>query len=323
MNCCENCFRDTHIQAIIKQNNVIGTCDFCNAEKIYIIDVSQTPNPIYDDICELIQLYKLSDNKQAKLLKNALCSDWDIFNCHEDSVLNLVKAICATAIDVNSEIFSKPVIIPELFDTDFLKEYSVVRDVTWDVFSDLIKNDNRFHTDKFNADIFASYLSAFAKTYKKGSIFYRARIAKDKIGYKIKEMGTPPKGCRSAGRINPEGIPILYLSGDNKTVLNEIRAAIFDFVTIGKFKLQKDMTVVNLSAISTTSPFEYDVRLEQFAVNRRIFQEIAQEIAKPLRRSDSPLEYLPTQYITEFIKSQKRYEGVEFASTLESVKYFV
>jgi hypothetical protein len=42
---------------------------------------------------------------------------------------------------------------------------------------------------------------------------------------------------------------------------------------------------------------------------------MALEIAKPLRRSDSPLDYLPTQYISEFIKFAG-YAGVEYASTL-------
>lgn len=36
--------------------------------------------------------------------------------------------------------------------------------------------------------------------------------------------------------------------------------------------------------------------------------ELSKEIAKPLRRSDSTLEYLPTQYISEFVKSQG-YDG--------------
>ncbi len=55
-------------------------------------------------------------------------------------------------------------------------------------------------------------------------------------------------------------------------------------------------------------------------MNRKVFKEIALEVAKPLRRSDSALEYLPTQYIAEFIKSQG-YDGVEYASTLREGGY--
>jgi hypothetical protein len=57
-----------------------------------------------------------------------------------------------------------------------------------------------------------------------------------------------------------------------------------------------------------------------YAANRKVFQEISVDIAKPLRRSDSHIEYLPTQYIAEFIKSQG-YNGVEYASTLREGGY--
>lgn len=75
------------------------------------------------------------------------------------------------------------------------------------------------------------------------------------------------------------------------------------------------MKIVNLSGIEQTSPFLYGDDLGKYAVNRKVLQEIALEVAKPLRRSDSPLEYLPTQFISEFIKSQG-YDGVKYASTL-------
>lgn len=68
------------------------------------------------------------------------------------------------------------------------------------------------------------------------------------------------------------------------------------------------------------SPFLYQGDIEQFFVNRKVFQEMALEIAKPLRRSDSVLEYLPTQYISEFVKSQG-YDGVAYESTLHSGGY--
>jgi hypothetical protein len=73
--------------------------------------------------------------------------------------------------------------------------------------------------------------------------------------------------------------------------------------------------VINISGLNSISPVLYSSGLESLTANIKIFSDIAKEIAKPLRRNDSPLEYLPTQYITEFIKS-KGYAGVEFASTM-------
>lgn len=90
--------------------------------------------------------------------------------------------------------------------------------------------------------------------------------------------------------------------------------------TVGDFIAQKDLIVVDLSAISKMSPFLYQGDIEQFFINRQAFQDIALEIAKPLRRNDSPLEYLPTQYISEFIKSQG-YDGVAYESTMNPSGY--
>jgi hypothetical protein len=49
-----------------------------------------------------------------------------------------------------------------------------------------------------------------------------------------------------------------------------------------------------------------------------------QEMSKTLRRNDSPLDYIPTQYIADFIKSFKHeydkdksiYHGIEYQSTM-------
>ncbi|WP_074572394.1 RES family NAD+ phosphorylase [Selenomonas ruminantium] len=42
---------------------------------------------------------------------------------------------------------------------------------------------------------------------------------------------------------------------------------------------------------------------------------MAREISKPQRRNDSKVEYLPTQFIAEFIKGEK-YDGVGYRSTI-------
>jgi hypothetical protein len=53
----------------------------------------------------------------------------------------------------------------------------------------------------------------------------------------------------------------------------------------------------------------------QYAINIEHLKLISQEIAKPLRRNDSVLDYLPTQYISDYIKSQN-YDGVEYISSM-------
>lgn len=61
----------------------------------------------------------------------------------------------------------------------------------------------------------------------------------------------------------------------------------------------------------------YSSNIESLSANTKIFRDIANEIAKPLRRNDSALAYLPTQFITEFIKSNG-YAGVAYTSTMRT-----
>ena len=320
MNCCVNCFHDAHIRATIDKHGSVSDCDFCDSKGVAVYDVSNPSNPISEKIIGLVQIYSVSDSIDAKPLKYALRDDWDIFTSGAETILALTKKLCAASYLDNAEIFTENVMIGQLTDNDFLREYGVVSGYSWDEFSESIKYGNRFHSGMFNSEQFASFLSIIKIIYPAGKYMYRARISTEKKGFTMSEMGAPPKSKRTAGRINPEGVGVLYLASDKLTVLNEVRASAFDYITIGKFQALRDIKVANLSGVGKTSPFFYDNELEKFAANRKVFQEIAAEIAKPLRRSDSPLEYLPTQYIAEFIKSQN-YDGVGYASTLKKGGY--
>jgi hypothetical protein len=321
MRCCIECFKDIHIRHTIERQGTKGDCDFCDSKNVPIFDVTASPNQIADMIISLVDIYTVSDSSEAKSLITSLHDDWDIFNIDTEKLMTLVKNLCVANYPAESDIFSKKVIISKITDEDFLKEFGVVKGLSWQCFAESIKYKNRFHSGMFNADAFVSFLTILRKSYPTGTKMYRARIALSKRGFDKKEMGSPPKEHRIAGRINPEGIEILYLSSDCQTAINEVRATTFDYVTIGEFKLTKDIKVVNLSGLLNISPFQYDESdLDKYAVNRKVFQEIAHELAKPLRRNDSPIEYLPTQYISEFIKSQN-YEGIEYKSTLHEGGY--
>ncbi len=134
-------------------------------------------------------------------------------------------------------------------------------------------------------------------------------------------MGAPPIDRASAGRVNPEGISYLYLGADVDTTLYEIRAGLYDFVTVGSFMLMEDIRVVDLTAIENVSVFSgWDKT--KYAVNKRHIEKFGEDIAKPMRRSDSILDYLPTQYICEYIKSIKdlgnySFQGIKYKSTMK------
>ena len=238
MKCCINCFKDSAIREIIHLYGTKGDCDFCSSKNTDVYDISKSSNMISDKITSLIQIYSPSEHSDARFLKEILRDDWDVFSGGSEGIKALLEALCLfdSDLDIDKEILVKKVAIEKLHDIDYINEYGVVRGLSWTDFSESIKHTNRFFSSNFNADVFSSFLTMVQKTYEEGTSFYRARISPNSNGFEKEEMFAPPIGKRTAGRVNPDGIGVLYLSTDDKTVLNETRVTAYDYVTIGTFK---------------------------------------------------------------------------------------
>ena len=63
---------------------------------------------------------------------------------------------------------------------------------------------------------------------------------------------------------------------------------------------------------------EYEIDCTALAVNREYLSKINEELSHPLRRNDSVLDYLPTQYIIDFIQSLSNDDGTP---TFDGIKY--
>lgn len=323
MFCCSNCFADAEIKAIIDGNKTTGNCDFCGSHnaRVYEIGKDQTIAELFDGLFDIYS--PISDlpadfpREQTDLMKNILHNNWRIFNLKPDGIYRLITALCSDRYKDQPELFDNPVGIRQSQNHAYLEENSILKNYCWNDFVEGIKRKNRFHSDYINTDKLFVFLRCAVKSHHKGEVLYRSRICPDEKGFMRTEMGPPPDNRVKGGRVNPTGISILYLSDSRETTLYEIRAGVYDFVTIGRFKLQKDIEVINLADIDRISPFigiDYGFDFAQYAMNIEHLKMIAQEIAKPLR-NDNVLDYLPTQYISDYIRS-KGYDGIEYISTM-------
>lgn len=326
MICCEKCFKDIEIKAIIISLNQKSTCELCGKRNVYIYstDANNELAEIFDD---LLNIYTANDDlpedyprEKIYLLKDDLCRRWNIFNIENDLAYRVITGICHEKYQEHPELFDTPIGILELNQSDYLEEHSIMKTFEWEDFVEGIKTKNRFHTDYINKEVLYYFCNYIKKIYKAGTIFYRARICADETGFTIDKMGAPPVGDATAGRANPAGISCLYLADTDITALNEIRAGVYDYVTVGKFVLKEDIEVVNLTLVDQVSPFWGKIDNTVHAVNKKHLQKISVEIAKPLRRHDSSLDYLPTQYISDFIKS-RGFAGIEYKSTMNKGGY--
>lgn len=57
-----------------------------------------------------------------------------------------------------------------------------------------------------------------------------------------------------------------------------------------------------------------NINYTQYAINIEHLKRIAEEISKPIRNHNT-LDYIPTQYISDYIKS-KGYDGIEYVSVM-------
>ncbi len=146
---------------------------------------------------------------------------------------------------------------------------------------------------------------------------FRSRICDEQhyqCGFPSEQMGVPPTRLASAGRTNSEGVQCLYLASDKETTFHEVRARDNDNVSVGRFVQVQDLRLVDLSLFDKIGPFDStDFDMLWFAINIDIIRKIGDEVAKPIRRFDSHLDYVPTQYICDYIK-YLGYDGIRFKS---------
>ena len=330
MVCCIDCFKDTEIRAAIEMVGHIGNCPICRNRNTWIYDSEKDADKtnvgeMLDSILELYvpesELPTLYPEEEEMLIEDRMLKDWSIFSGSSCEVKQIVSEYVSESLDLESKIAMERVGIPQLFDETYLKDNSIMGKYSWEVFKKYLRNENRFHSKYINLEILESVLKETEIIIPAGTKFYRARVS-DKGGYSRKEMWAPPDDVASPGRVNSKGQSCLYLCSHKKTTVKEIRARAFDYVTIATFKLNCNVRVLDLSSIVHSSPFYTENNKVAYLVNERTLRQIQNDMAKPMSRLDSDLDYLPTQYISDFAKFLG-YDGVKYFSTFDKASYNV
>lgn len=329
---CEHCFVDREISEMIrtaaKADNRKGKCDLCGSDDVYLYDTDKQDllTPYFESLLSIYSpASNLPDNyphAERTTLIDDLKSRWKIFSpdLSNSDIGKIIQSICQNSFDVDF-LLEGLVGIPGLYDKEYLEQYSLIRNSEWKEFAHELKTVNRYHSKLMNFETLDRFCAAMMKEYKEGQEFYRARISESPKGYPLDQMSAPPEGKSSEGRANARGITCLYLANNIETALHEVRAMAFDYVTVAKMRLKKDIVLVNLRDINRISPFSDNIDPLDYAVNAKYLNQINDEMGKALRRNDSTLDYVPTQYIADYIKSiedsqgNHLYSGIEYNST--------
>jgi hypothetical protein len=151
-------------------------------------------------------------------------------------------------------------------------------------------------------------------------LWYRARILTGDTAYSIAEMGAPPKHLATHGRANPTGIPYLYLGSLPDTAAAEVRPHTGETACVAEFRIHQPLRAVDLrNPRQLVSPFLLGdaSAIGQMRADIPFLERLGNELTRPVLPRSAAIDYLPSQYLCEFIK-KIGYDGVVFRSSVSS-----
>lgn len=294
-------FRSAELKAWALDNSVTGQCDV-SGKKDLLIDTNQ----LSDFFFALFTLFE--EDADGCNLSDIIQKDWKLFV--EDSLPEVVLPILLHELAIPLSSDSK------------VKYKNTVTEpcVRWIEMKKALRTERRFFAgdliqDEDKWDVF------FASNYtiKEGTLFRRARINDDekKLYSTESELGMPPADNAPAGRANTYGIPYLYLGDNEQTVMYESRALVKDILSIASYRTTVDLDVVDFTfkpdLFGAYQQSEDDFLAD---VQRYVFlNEVARDLCKAVRRYDNKeIDYLPTQFVCEYIRLVTAAKGLIFQS---------
>lgn len=132
------------------------------------------------------------------------------------------------------------------------------------------------------------------------------------------DFGPPPvQFALQSNRMNPSGIPMLYLASSKTTALKEVRA---EQAKVGLWRSNRRLRILDLRRLPPVpSIFSDEARAHSLTV--RFLHDFANDIMKPVaRNSHIHIDYLPSQVVTEFMRDYDfefgALDGVAYRSTV-------
>ena len=322
MKCCEKCFRDSELRAIVRRGTRIGRCDICKNVGVHVCYSGDARwELIEENIANLLDSYlpyhdvkrqKCCRELEALPLEEILLRDTEMFALDRMKLHRLIWAMFSNERYLVSSYVSRVDIARERHDALGW----ILPDGDWNRFEESIKFKSRFcFKNRFNIENFRRAVIRCVKELPRMSIYFRARKWNGGRLYRKKEMGPPPCEQCVSGRLNPSGIRLLYLADTIDTALAEMRPKVKERFCVASFLLKKSVKVLDLIQISAMSPFSNSIDPLFYLSNIRILKKIDEEFRRVVDGANNDLDYLITQYICDVIK-ECGWQGVLYGSTL-------
>lgn len=302
--CCGHCFGD---RGLIKQiiptiTSSRGKCSFCLDDDVELVE----PSELAAAFETLVGIYEPDPSGHSFL--QWLKTDWDMFHRPEvddSTARSLLISILGTSTAVDD------LVMPSArYHSDGLTRWETLRD-------ELMYQNRYFPVTHIDTDRLEQLLSHL-RADEIPATWYRARLQTSETAFVITEMGAPSKRTASVGRANPPGIPYLYLASTPDTAIAETRPHAGEIACVAEFTVPSGRTIVDLrNPRRLVSPFlladEDEIGLLRSDIT--LLERFGDELTRPIVPHGAAIDYVPSQYLCEFIKRSK-YEGVIYRSSV-------
>ena len=220
-------------------------------------------------------------------------------------------------------------------------DHDLVLRASWERFCETVKHKRRFFfhsdgTDYRDSYTLASLLRAIGHISQRLGLvrelpvatkLWRARpdLARNLRASPV-DFGPPPVHLAlQSNRMNPPGIPLLYLASTAKTALHETRATV---ARVGQWKAVRPLRILDLRHLPRIPGYFGDGGRDNLLALRFI-HDFALDIMAPVARDERVhVDYLPSQVVTEYLRDFHleeggRLDGIAYGSSVHAAGWNV
>jgi hypothetical protein len=307
--CCPECFGDPGLtrDIIPSRSAARGTCDYCGTPDAPLVE----PQQLAAEFETLISIYE-SAPAGGKTLVEWLKEDWKLFS-HAKMDQARAQVLLAEILD-DGDIVRKPMVPSDTYKSDGLARWGTLR-------HELMYKNRYFLEQALDLDRLEQLLGHLVIEIPANEVWYRARMLAQAAPFDIGDMGAPPNRLASHGRANPPGIPYLYLGSQPETAIAEIRPHTGEIACVADFTTSTRIDVIDLcdEPRKRVSPFRLAdaSAVGQMRADIPFLEELVEELTRPVLPSGVAIDYIPSQYLCEFIK-QCSFAGVVYRSSVST-----
>ena len=302
--CCAECFGDRGLR-----NSIIptlttdrGTCSYCGTTDTLVV----SPAALADVFGLLINTYE--EDAVGRPLVELLKEDWRLFD-HPAMDDSHAKELLADILD-DGEIVRRTFVASPKYLSDQLAQWQALR-------MELMHENRYFPATALDTDRLRELLAQLHADQVPGT-WFRARLQTGDSVFDIGEMGAPPKRVAGHGRANPAGIPYLYLGSTEETAVAEVRPHTGEKACVADFAVSTGLLIVDLrDPRKLVSPLllASEVEIGKLRSDIPFLEGVGEELTRPIIPTGASIDYVPSQYLCEFIK-KCGYAGVLYRSSV-------